>query len=251
MVSFPEVTFEMGYPDIEPGPYGNAWKETQQPLHSVTLSPYALDKTETTIEQYAEFLNTIEEAAPGTGSVHHHFLQPIYWENGHFQFPEEIANYPMNYVSFYDALTYCSWRGKTLPTEAQWEQAAKGNNADSPRSYPWAEGGPNCEKAIYYTNRTLCADRPQEVGIRPSGDTPEGISDLAGNVSEWTWNWFERYSEEPKVNPRGPATGSLKIVRGGGFRETSDALRTADRVMVNAFSRSEGIGIRCALLLEP
>ena len=73
---------------------------------------------------------------------------------------------------------------------------------------------------------------------------------MAGNVSEWTWNWFERYPQEPQTDPRGPDKGSLKVVRGGGFRETSDALRTSDRVMVNALSRSEGIGIRCALMLE-
>ena len=86
------------------------------------------------------------------------------------------------------------------------------------------------------------------VGSRsPAGDTPEGLQDMAGNVSEWVWDWYSTYSADAQENPIGPQNGRYKILRGGGFRETSDALRTRDRVPVDPSSRSEGVGFRCAM----
>lgn len=247
MVSFAQTSFDMGYPDNPPGPYGNHWKETQQPMHRVSLSPYAIDKTEVTVSQYIDFLNTLHQQGGDAALAHHHPLQPISWNDSEFFTTEEEKNRPIRYVSWYDAVTYCSWQGKQLPTEAQWEQAAKGSDLDNPRSFPWEEGGANCQKAVYYTNKTLCQNTPAEVATHPLGDTPEGISDLAGNVSEWVWDWFDRYTEEEQMDPTGPETGKYKILRGGGFRETSDALRTSDRVVADPLSRSEGIGFRCAV----
>lgn len=246
MIFFDEGTFDMGVPDIEPGPYGNYWKETAQPQHEVTLSPFWLDKTEVRVADYVLFLQSIEDDLVTRGFVHHHPLQPITYKDGVFSALPEKENTPMNYVSFYDALTFCGWRGASLPTEAQWERAAKGGDRDQPRSFPWSEGGGTCQKAIYYTNNTLCAYSPQDVGIREQGATPEGVYDLGGNVSEWVWDWYARYAPEAQIDPKGPDLGRYKILRGGGFRETADAMRTTDRVMANPLSRSEGIGFRCA-----
>ena len=150
MVYFDASTFDMGYPDVNVGPYGNHWKETAQPQHEVSLSAFWLDITEVTVEDYADFLTAIEQDNPGSALVHHHALQPIAWENGNAIATSPTPKQAMNYVSFYDALTYCSWSGSSLPTEAMWERAAKGSDRENPRAFPWTEGGANCQKSVYY-----------------------------------------------------------------------------------------------------
>jgi formylglycine-generating enzyme required for sulfatase activity len=248
MVSFDESSYMMGFPDTDPGPYGNSWKETAQPQHSVVLSAFTIDKFEITVQQYSDFLTSLHNYHPEGSIPHYHPLQPITLEDGIFLPLDGEEQRPMRYVSWYNAATYCSYYGKRLPTEAEWELVAKGNDIDNPRAYPWSpDGGADCKKAVYFTNRILCEEYPAVVGSRsPEGDTPEGVSDLAGNVSEWVFDWFEIYPEEEVTDPRGPDTGEHKIVRGGGFRETSDALRSTDRVSADPLSRSEGIGFRCA-----
>ena len=246
MITFQQSTFDMGMADVDVGPYGNSWKETAQPQHEVTLSSFQMDKTEVPVRHYVEFLNSIEGDHMGSSLSHYHPLQPIEWTGDLFQAKAGREEHPMNYVSYYDALTYCGWRGSSLPTEAMWERAAKGDDRENPRRFPWADGGANCSKAVYFTNATLCSEEPQPVGSFLLGATPEGLLDMGGNVSEWVWDWFERYDVEPQTDPKGPSAGTYKIVRGGGFRETSDAMRVTDRVMANPLSRSEGIGFRCA-----
>ena len=242
------ITFLMGFPDKEPGPYGNHWKETAQPQHEVSLSPFYIDTTEVTVNAYVQMLNQLSENSQ-VGNRMTHPLMPIAYDesNNSFDVLDGYDQHPMNYVSWYEAMVYCSYIGKRLPTEAEWEVTAKGDDTENPRAVPWEEGGWSCQKAIYYTNETLCADRPTTVGTHPLGNTPLGISDLGGNVSEWVFDWFDYYSEEAQSNPIGPSSGIYKILRGGGFRDSSDALRTTDRVMANPLSRSEGVGFRCAL----
>jgi formylglycine-generating enzyme required for sulfatase activity len=244
MVFFEPTTFTMGYPDSEPGPYGNHWKETAQPSHEVSLSGYYLDSFEVTVGDWADFLASLQGDA---ASSHLHPLQPLSWTDAGPAPLEGEEERPARAVSWYDAATYCGWLGKRLPTEAEWEQAARGDDPEAPRSYAWEDGGPSCSKATYYTNRTLCAQDPRPVGSTPDGDTPDGISDMGGNVSEWVGDWFDRYSEDVQIDPRGPESGKYKILRGGGFRETSDAMRSTDRVAADPATRSEGIGFRCAV----
>ena len=251
MVSFPQSTFDMGMPNVDIGPYGNGWKETAQPQHEVTLSAFALDRTETPIEQYVEFLNAIEQDNPTSSIAHHHQLQSIEWDGEKYSVSPDKTNTPITYVSYYDALVFCGWRGSSLPTEAMWERAAKGEDRDNPRNFPWEESGRSCQKAAYYTNATLCVHTPQPVDSYEQGATPEGVLNLGGNVSEWVWDWYARYEEEAIVDPRGPDSGRYKVLRGGGFRETSDAMRVTDRVMANPLSRSEGVGFRCGHEVQP
>ena len=197
-----------------------------------------------TVADWADFLSDLG----GTdAAVHYHPLQPLVWRSGGMVPQSGEEERPARYVSWYDAATYCAWLGKRLPTEAEWERAARGDDPDAPRSYPWEEGGPSCEVATYYTNRTLCSDDPKPVGDTPDGDTPDGLSDMGGNVSEWVNDWYDRYGEEAVTDPQGPEQGRYKILRGGGFRETSDAMRSTDRVVADPASRSEGIGFRCAV----
>ena len=247
MVRLEGGSFLMGYPDSTPGPYGNHWKANQQPEHPVTVSEVLMDRTEVTVEAWAEFLNDVYEISPSAASVHFTRLQPLQFET-QFVPMEGESQRPIRFVNWYDAVTYCAWAGKRLPTEAEWERAAKGLG-DVGRVFPWdASGGPNCARAVYYTNLALCEASPVDVGSRsPDGDTPEGLSDMAGNVSEWGLDWSGTYPSDAQTDPRGPEMGRYKIVRGGGFRETSDALRTRDRVPADPFSRSEGVGFRCAM----
>ena len=245
MVIFEASIFDMGMPDVEVGPYGNSWKETAQPLHEVILSSFAIDTTEVPTWQYVDFLNAIEENNENSSIAHVHELQSITWNGTEYSIESNRKNAPITYVSYYDALAFCSWRGSSLPTEAMWERAAKGGDRENPRNYPWEESGVSCQKAAYYTHATLCSQKPREVESHPDGATPEGILNMGGNVAEWVWDWYARYDEDSITDPRGPDTGSYKILRGGGFRETKDAMRVTDRVMANPLSRSEGIGFRC------
>ena len=115
MVFFAASTFDMGFPDVEVGPYGNHWKETAQPQHEVSLPDFWIDINEVTVQQYAEFLTAIESDMSGAAFSHHHPLQPIIWENGAFVPSTNVLDQAMHYVSFYDALAYCGWRGSSLP----------------------------------------------------------------------------------------------------------------------------------------
>jgi len=253
MISITASSYAMGYPDTEPGPYGNHWKETAQPQHTVNISAFEIDQYEVTVSDYSYFLSHLYSQHPEAARPHSHPLQPIILdEYGSFQPLEGEANRPMRYVSWYDAATFCAFRGKRLPTEAEWELVAKGSDIENPRAFPWSpDGGASCQKAVYYTNRTLCEEHPAEVGSRsPQGDTPDGVADIAGNVSEWVFDWFDTYSAEEATDPTGPSQGKYKVLRGGGFRETSDALRSTDRVAADPLSRSEGIGFRCARSLQ-
>jgi len=239
-------TFTMGYPELPPGPYGNHWKENQQPAHEVTLSGFYMDQTEVTIESYVSFLNDLYQVRPTVAQAHFHPLQQISFD-GLFYVEESALQHPVHSVTWFDAVTFCGWAGKRLPTESEWERAAKGLENPT-QAFPWTDGGANCDKAVYFTNRTLCEEAPREVGSRsPLGDTPEGLQDMAGNVAEWVHDRHGPYPGEPQTNPTGVAEGAYRVLRGGGFRETSDALRTMDRVPANPASRSEGVGFRCAV----
>ena len=116
----------------------------------------------------------------------------------------------------------CSVRGgnrrvSAYPPRREWERVAKGPT-DEARRWPWPEGGPTCQNTVYYTNYTLCEPEPVAVGSRsPAGDSEEGVQDLSGNVAEWVSDWYARYEADAQTDPRGPSSGTHKILRGGGF----------------------------------
>ncbi len=236
----------MGHPDVPMGPYGNSWKSNELPPHEVTLSAFQLDQDEITVGQWVDFLNDHLEGAP-QAAVHHHPLQPVVWDSGAFAAASGEEHRPVRMVNWFDAVTYCAWQGKRLPTEAEFERAAKGMEEDD-QGFPYGRDRPTCSEAVFFTNRALCEDKPAEVGSRsPAGDSAEGVSDLAGNVAEWVADRYGPYADEAQTDPTGPTTGEWRVLRGGGFRDSSDGLRTMARIGADPYSRSEGIGFRCAL----
>lgn len=132
-------------------------------------------------------------------------------------------NLPVQHVTWYGAMAYAVWLGGTLPTEAQWEFAARGPEG---RKYPWGNEPPTCEHA----NHSTCGARLAAKGGRAKGRTPDGVYDLAGNLWEWCRDWFDRYPEEASLNPRGPAiapaglASKTKVTRGGGYDSEPDQM---------------------------
>ncbi len=239
MVSIAGGTFSMGQPVSQPGPYGQAWKENELVAHSVTLSPYLIDRDEVTVEAYANFLSR------AGGKVHHHPLQPIERDGRSFTPRAGTAKRPISYVSYYDAATYCAWAGKRLPTEAEWEFAAHGATG-SP--YPWGTEEPTCAHANFFTINASCKSTPVDVGSHsPLGDTKTGLHDMAGNVAEWVADYYDRYSTGSVTNPAGPASGTYRIIRGGGVLDPSGALRSQARFPGRPTTRSLTVGFRCAV----
>jgi formylglycine-generating enzyme len=239
MVSIAGATFLMGQPVMTPGPYGQLWKENELVAHNVTLSTFLIDRDEVTVAAYAEFLTR------AGGKVHHHPLQTIERDGRSFTPQPGTAEHPVSYVSYYDAATYCAWAGKRLPTEAEWEFAARGPIGST---YPWGADEPTCAHANFFTTNGSCKSTPVDVGsYSPLGDTSTGLHDMAGNVAEWVADFYDRYAPGSVANPTGPASGTYRVIRGGGVLDPSVALRGQARFPGRPDTRSMTIGFRCAV----
>jgi formylglycine-generating enzyme required for sulfatase activity len=201
--------------------------------HEVQVSGFWMDRTEVTV---AAFRRCIEAA------VCHPFAY------GAAAAWNARPDHPVTLVSWYDADTFCRWRGRRLPTEAEWERAARGWSG---RTYPWGEiYNP---KIANHGRRALVdlddgdgyAERAP-VGSFPEGRTPEGIDDLAGNVEEWVADWYAPgYPGADAVDPTGPASGEERVVRGGGFVHDRARLRGAARGHDLPSARRPWRGFRC------
>jgi formylglycine-generating enzyme required for sulfatase activity len=148
-------------------------------------------------------------------------------------------------VSWNDADAYCQWAGKQLPTEAQWEKAARGPASDAVRNYAW---GNEFDPARANTNESRLNDTTPVGSFSPQGDSPYGGADMTGNVWEWVADWYggDYYSQSPPRNPPGPATGSFKILRGGSWLFDEVYARTAFRYNVNPDYTYDFTGFRCS-----
>jgi formylglycine-generating enzyme required for sulfatase activity len=239
MVEYEASTFTMGVEDMTPGPYGDAWFIDQQPAHSVTLSPFSLDETETTVAEFAMFLTH------AAGEYHFDPDQPIERVDGGYLPIEGREDEPIHHVTWEAAHHYCLWAGKRLPTEAEWERAAAGEEG---RTYPWGDEGADCHRANYFTGSTYCEDMVVPVGTRSGGSTPEGVLDMAGNVGEWVADRYGFYSPDgaPETDPTGPAGGTMRVVRGGGFLDSGLSMQSRNRRGASPTRGSENIGFRCA-----
>src|SRR5213078_2648717 len=160
--------------------------------------------------------------------------------------PTRLADRPAVNVTWYEAAAWCAWAGGRLPTEAEWERAARGVEG---RKYPWGNEEPDVERANYAETKITQAT---PVGLFPRGMTPEGIHDLAGNVWEWVADWYEKYYEHaPDENPQGPKSGEARILRGGSWVDDSRGLRASDRFRGEPEVRVKDFGFRCVREVIP
>ncbi len=193
-----------------------------RPAHQVKLDAYWLDKTEVTNQQYAAFVRATSRKPPY-----------------HWQDPQPIPpDFPIYNVNWDDANSYCAWAGKRLPTEAEWERAARGGKEGL--SFP--DGDKLDEKQALFGVET----GPGRVGQFPPNGF--GLFDMAGGVSEWTADWFERdhYAHSEPVNPRGPAQGVYKVIRGGAWSDSAPRCTVFFRNWVRRNQKTPNLGFRCA-----
>ena len=237
MVFVPAGTFLMGCDPAHNG--GFSCESDEVPLNTVNLKAYYIDQYELTNTKYAQCVAASACAEPSSNSSS---TQTIYYNSPTF------ANYPVINVNWYQASDYCQWVGKRLPTEAEWEKTARG--ATDILAYPWGFGTPNCELANSRNDATnnYCLGDTSQVGSSPTGASPYGAQDIAGNVFEWINDWYQwnYYSISPTSNPPGPLNGTYKVLRGGSWRNYWNLLRVANRDYDYPNSTNNFTGFRCA-----
>jgi formylglycine-generating enzyme required for sulfatase activity len=267
---------------IPGGPYtigSDEGREDERPAHAVRLEPFQLDRYEVTNAEFAAFLQALLEdgshdirllgdAAPGTAQARHlggagavllleNTRAPdartlvalndadsrIGIRSGRLFVEPGFERHPVNEVTWNGARAFCAWRGARLPTEAEWEAAARGREG---RIYPWGDEPPDARRAVYARG----SNATEAVGGRPLGATPEGVHDLAGNVAEWTSSLYRPYPYRSDDGREDLRASGERVTRGGDhvFDSTPEKLRAAFRA---GFSRAVAvghrhIGFRCA-----
>ena len=234
MVLIPAGAFTMG---------SNEGLPAERPEHVVTLDAYAIDRYEVSLRLYRRFLQEAQRDAPPT------------WDD---EAAETVGDRPAIGVSWADALAYCTWAGKRLPTEAEWEKGARGTDG---RRYPWGPMQPfvdiaNYNRGVWVSEAVTLVNVTGGVegmsvrhGLKEGGRSPYGLHHMAGNAAEWVGDWYDReyYAKSPDKNPTGPAKGEKKVIRGGSWSDLPVALRSSARVSAEPDFQDRAIGFRCAM----
>ena len=218
------------------------WFSDEFPLKLVTLKSYWIDIYEVTNKQYLEFVTaTGHRPALDDTCTTDSCWEGNLWKGNSFS--TLIRNQPVTQVDWYDAVAYCKWKGKRLPSEAEWEKAARGPSGNI---YPWGKGSPKGRAT--YNRKWKGIATMTSVGSYPRGVSIYGLHDTAGNVWEWVDDWYMRtyYSVGTKKYPKGPANGKFKVLRGGSWINFPDSLRSAFRRWSLPDVRFNDTGFRCA-----
>lgn len=215
MIYVPEGEFIMGT---------DGGFDYESPKHLINLEGFYIDKYEVTNYQYKRFIDV-------TG-----YKAPEYWEKN--EFPEDKGHHPVVKVSYYDAEAYAKWSGKRLPTEQEWEKAARYTDA---RQFPW---GNEWNKELANIRKVLWLGKTKPVGSYPDGCSPYGIYDLSGNVAEWTSSFFKPYVGN--IEPNKNYGESYKVVRGGSCGKSRVMAQAFRRDFLSPSDTKRDVGFRCA-----
>ena len=227
MASIPAGEFVMGSSDKKA-------KSNENPSHLVYLDSFYIDKFEVSFKEFEEYLAANPKQYPTITGWVDRKARP------------DMLNKPVFGFQWKRCKKYCEWKGKRLPTEAEWERAAKGLEG---RNYPWGNEPPDDKRA----NFGNCCFIQKGSVLSPvdnfdNGKSPEGVYNLGGNVAEWVHDWYDKkyYEKSPYKNPKGPVKGKYHVIRGGAWNSLPVYLRSTSRYGDSDAKDYYGIGCRCA-----
>lgn len=221
----------------------NADDENERPLHRVFVKDFWMDRHKVTNHEFARFLN-----ARGTGGNGHRYFDPddgnarIHLVEGRFMADRGFQDHPAVEVTWFGAREYCRWVGKRLPTEAEWEKVARGEDT---RRYPWGDEPPSPERAVSGRDRNATAPTDG----RPAGAGPTRVLDLVGNVREWTSSEYRAYPYRADDGREDTTRLLPRVVRGASHDDQAESLRLTIRRFYDHAAVARGhhhVGFRCA-----
>src|SRR5271157_623916 len=226
-VYVPQGDFLMGSSDADGMAYAS-----EKPQHTVTLDAFWIDQTVVTNGKYALCVKAKACQAPAVFSSNTH---------DHYYGYAEYADYPVIFMSWNDAQAYCRWAGRRLPTEAEWEKAARGTDG---RLYPWGNNPPTADLANF-GNKIWDVIKS---GSHPGDASPYGALDMAGNAWQWVADWYamDYYQHSPAQNPSGPDSGQARVQRGGSYHYSEVGIRSAYRFSKDPAFFDNTTSFRCA-----
>jgi len=216
----------------------NKGNDNEKPAHQIYLNSYYIDKYEVTNAQYEACVKVSKCTVP------HEIKSSI---RGNYYGNHEVDNYPVIYVDWTQAKAYCEYAGKRLPTEAEWEKAARGTDG---RMYPWGNELPNCSRLNYRGEDNSCLEDTRSIGDYPSGASSYGVMDMAGNVREWTSSNYKPYPYKIDDGREDLYSNNLKVVRGGAWSFSSDYISVSHRFNLDPSYNDDNTGFRCAQSAE-
>lgn len=241
-IRVPEGPFLLGSVRIDDNPYGKEtqFDDTELPQHRVWLDTYEIDRDEVSLAEYLAYLRA-RKLHPSME------LQKLIWHviTVHSVQDETLAQWPALYVTWKEAEGLCRSQGKRLPTEAEWEKAARGPDGNL---FPWGQQLPDNTLAMFGQHHVHEIPILAAVSSGEAGKSYYGLHHMAGNVAEWVNDWFgfDYYAYMPERNPPGPSSGRYKSLRGGSWKSNRIMLRTATRSGAPSHQRSATVGFRCA-----